>query len=274
MAVVIHKKFSSPMVFAGIPLSIIGVLAVFFYERLHATVDTQRGSVWLDNFFSDAITVFTQGFHFTPMWYGEEKDKEKDFLRHVPILGKAVEFSSVDGYTLIADFTVLFQNICEKSALGHRLKYADEDLKLLVLATVKSYLTDIGGLNSYEVLNARKGEVASWLANIFGGEGVRSPFEVQIGGRLKNPVLETYNLDAKSKELWLKRALGNVVTEITRNQFDITKDSAESSKAAQAVAGVMERKDTRVHVVVDGKDLKPGVTTLVIGNAGMAVGGK
>lgn len=277
---ILRMKINAPIIYVGVPLSIIWILVVFLKHRLWVSVDTQKGSVCLDSLFSDTITVFPQGLHFMPVWYGGN-EYELDFQKHEPIVANSnddthVQFQTKDGYTMWADFTGFYQTRCSEEALGRRLRYKDPELKALVRATIKSYLSDLGGLNTYETINAHKGEIANWIAGIFGGEGVLSKFELETGTRLKDPILENLDLDDESKKLWLIRAKGMVVAEMTERLQSAAGSGADANeplKAAQAVAGVLDRVDSNVRVHVDGKDLPSSLTTLVVGEAGLAVGG-
>ena len=274
---ILRIRSEDPVIYVGLPLGLIWTLVVYLRHRLWANVDTQKGAVCLDSLFSDTITVFTQGLHFMPVWYGEE-DYELDFQKHEPVIANAedgthVEFQTQDGYTMWADFTGFYQNRCNEEALGRRLRYKDPELKALVRATIKSYLSDLGGLNKYETINAYKGQITNWLAGIFGGEGVLSPFELETGIRLKDPILESLDLDDKSKDLWLKRATAEVMVEAAGKMLAIGTEKGEAAKAGQAAAGLLKRTDSNVRIHVDGKDLPPGLTTLVVGEAGLAVGG-
>lgn len=254
------------------------VVVVYQKDRVFTDVPTQRGEKWLNNFSSGPIVIYTQGWHLVPWWYSRDEGDLIDFQKHEPVCGKVqdnthVEFQTNNGYTMIAEFSEFWQNREEEGALGHRLRYKNPELNALIRATLKSYISDLGGLNSYETITYYKAEIANWLAGVFGGIGFISEFEESTGIRLLNPILDTLDLDAASKKLYLDKAKAKILSDSAVDMATANKNTdPEILRMAQAAAGLLKRTENTTVIRFEGT-VPPSLHTVAVGGAAVAVGG-
>ena len=264
-----------PMFYVTVPLLVTWGLFVFLKDQLWTSVDVQMAEVWMDNIFTDCITVYTQGLHFTPCWYSKQTT-ELNFQKHEPVGRTAdekivIKTQTTDGKTVVFEVTEFFQNRDTNDALSHRLRYKEPELKALIRATIESHITDLCGLNSYETLDANKSAIASWLAGIFGGESAISKFEEETGIRLLNPILNNIFLEGTSNELNLLKARFQMAADGKKKLGN----DVEALRATQAILGVLKRSENNTTNTLKFENAPPGLHTAVVGGgANLAVGGK
>lgn len=260
-----------PMILYGIPVCLVSTLTIFNYERLWIVeVPARQAVIFLDLLFRDII-VYTQGFHFTP-WLARRQPDEINYQKHEDVSsGKGdipkILCQTADGYEMEADTKTFFSRLGDETSLGRSLKYQLPEIRIIVHAGVMSRLSDIVGCNNYEVLLARKAEVADWLGNIFGGESTITPFEAALGISIRNPILGSFGLSPESQ----KTRGGKAKLSLMESQIRALKDAGvspnEASLATQAALGIAPRSiNTQEY-----QGIPSGVRTFAPGNNGVTI---
>ncbi len=270
------RMFTTNPVFVwSVSASVCWVLIVILRTRLWGFADARQASVYLDYLRSGRITVYTQGFYFTP-WTSRKQVDQIDFQKHEIISlkkedGTMVRFQTNDGYEMAAEITIFYNLRDGEEALSRSLKFEDGEIKSLTKAAVVSRLTDLGGCNSYESLLYYKSEAAKWLANTFGGESTLSLFEKGLGISLRNPILDSLDLTEESKKTFGVKAKIEVINDgikSLKRRSGAGLSSDEASLAAQAAEGNLTR------IVHTYQGVPQGAKVVALGDQGIAIAAK
>lgn len=271
---VIGRKTSNPMATVAIPLALVWVLVVIFRNRLWTRVDARKAHVFLNNL-SRNIIVYPQGFHFTS-WFSTKEPDEVDFQKHEIISaerknGEEIRFPSKDGYGMFAEINILFKRRDGQEGLSRSLKFPLSDIKTWLKAVVVKQFSDVGGHNSYETLLYYKAEIAAWAAKIFGGDDKVSPFEIELGISVKDPVVKNLDLDDESRRIFSTKAKVGVIADGIREFRGLDVNPDEAAIMAQVAQGAATR------VIHTYQGVPQGARVVALGDAGIAIsdrGGK
>lgn len=249
-----------------IPAIAVWLVIVYNRHRLWIEVDEQEAQVFVDMVFSSRLVVYMQGGHFTSM-LSRKQPEAVSFKKSEVGDGKLItfEFPTNDGLVIKANARIFIKRRRSEKALAHSLRWPIVELQNKVQAMVGRRLSDYGAVNTFDNIRECKPELSSAIAKMFGGENVISPFELDTGLNIDDPIIVDLSLTPESQEVFLSRAKIDVLKKgidtITTPDGCTGKDILD---AIQAAAGVAEHT-IRTYRGVDG------ATTIALGDAGVAV---
>jgi hypothetical protein len=276
LAVLSERLFANWIAVAAISLSGIWILGVSFRDRLGITVPAREAQVYLNPILSRNIIVYTQGFHFTAWFYRKEKDSVS-FQKHEIIEASQKEkseivFPSSDGNNMVAELEIMFCRREGGEAMSKSLKFPLDQIKSWTRARVVAMITEAGGQNSFETMRYYKSDVMAWVSTLFGRPDEISSFEDELGITVKPPVLKNLDLTEESKKVFINKSkiaiLKDGIMELTDKDNGAGLTPTEANYAIQAMEGAITRK------VNTYEGIPPGVTTLALGDSGLAIAAK
>jgi hypothetical protein len=262
----------------SVPLIAVWILAVWGRDRMWVTVPEQEARVFVDKLFSGPLIVYTQGGHFV-RWTSDLQPQTISFQKFEEIRATrangntAIQFTSGDGYEILSDTEIYFRYREGKEATSKSLRYRPEELRALTLARVATLESNICGGYDYDDIVAQKHTLGQLVADMFGGEGNLSTFELETGIEIRNPALKGIGLTPESRAIYDTRAKVNAVHDGMAKLLErVDKDgrgltAEEAARIAQTLAGAA----TREIYTIEGA---PNATTVALGGGtSVAVGG-
>ncbi len=259
-----------------IPLVAVWVFILLNVKKFGANVESRQAKIYLDYLRPGKIIAYLPGFHFTT-WCSRIQEGPVSFQKHEKIAAKRasnseIKFRSQDGYEMYADVTILYNRRDDLDALRKSLRYFDDEIKDWTLAVVSERISSLAGRNSCETLIYHKGKVIEYVGSMFGGEGVISDFEDQVGTDVKNPVAEVFDLTPEAQKIYSTRAKIDVINAGIKALRKANPDMHvnEASRTAQAAEGIA----TREIKTFEAEGLGNAQTVVLGGDSGFAVTGK
>lgn len=219
----------------GIALGVIGPLVIKHHKRFYRSPEVQTVEGF-NNRLSGEFVVLREGLHALMPWWTHVRTINflKDEIRvdsSVSAKTADLSFSTRDPYECITEWETVIRPIDTEEGIKACFKYRPEIIQTWVRAVINSNIALAGGRNQFTQILTNQSEFATWVALIFGGDDNTSPFEEEIGHRVKSPVIKKILLtDPAARKIAetepKTQAIANMISDLIEQGVGAT-DAAE-----------------------------------------------
>lgn len=248
-----------------IPFAVVLVVVITNHQKVWISVEGLTGKVFYDPLRPNTLVVYLS-WSIKPFWLKPFKDIPVVYFQKDDEIKAEKTFLTKDKMPILIGFKGLSRPV--EDGLENLLLFGPGVVNTIATSVIIDRLQKLTGRNTWDLLNANRDEVMTWMSRLFCGPNVRTPLERELGILIRQLNLDAFGLPkGEAEEISKDQLKANAIAAVVNTLKGAAPEASHSEHltAAQRVHGIKDlaRTETKSEVVFK-IEAPPSVHTVVI----------